>query len=235
MNMPKVLVIDDEKRIVDGVKKYYEQAGFVVVAAYDGNEGFALAMQEEPDLIVLDLMLPGLDGLDVCRKIRQRNEVPIIMLTARVEETDKLIGLELGADDYVTKPFSPRELVARSRAVLRRMNKTNDYLDHTHAAEVVNIGDVVFDIGAHQCQVDGNVVQLTPIEYDLLFYMVRHKKQVCTRMQLLQAAHLGSFEGVERTIDVHVYNLRKKLEKDPTSPKYILTVFGVGYRLTDGE
>jgi two-component system, OmpR family, alkaline phosphatase synthesis response regulator PhoP len=235
MNMPKVLVIDDEKRIVDGVKKYYEQAGFIVVAAYDGNEGFALAMQEEPDLIVLDLMLPGMDGLDVCRKIRQRNEVPIIMLTARVEETDKLIGLELGADDYVTKPFSPRELVARSRAVLRRMNKTNDYLDHSHAAEVVNIGDVVFDIGAHQCQVDGNVVQLTPIEYDLLFYMVRHKKQVCTRMQLLQAAHLGSFEGVERTIDVHVYNLRKKLEKDPTNPKYILTVFGVGYRLTDGE
>jgi two-component system alkaline phosphatase synthesis response regulator PhoP len=235
MNMPKVLIIDDEKRIVDGVKKYYEQAGFTVLAAYDGNQGYSLAIQEEPDLIVLDLMLPGMDGLDVCRKIRQRDDVPIIMLTARVEETDKLIGLELGADDYVTKPFSPRELVARSRAVLRRMHKGNDYIDTAHVAEIVRIGDVTFDVGAHQCQVDGEVVQLTPIEYDLLTYMVRHKKQVCTRMQLLQSAHLGSFEGVERTIDVHMYNLRKKLEKDPTNPKYILTVFGVGYRLTDGE
>ncbi|MBI9049414.1 MAG: response regulator transcription factor [Anaerolineaceae bacterium] len=234
MHMPKVLVIDDEKRIVDGVKKYYEQAGFNVLAAYDGDQGFNLAIQEEPDLVVLDLMLPGMDGLDVCRKIRQRSDVPIIMLTARVEETDKLIGLELGADDYVTKPFSPRELVARSRAVLRRMHKNGEFLNQGAVSEIVHIGEIVFDVGAHQCQVNGEVIQLTPIEYDLLTYMVRHKKQVCTRMQLLQAAHLGSYEGVERTIDVHMYNLRKKLEEDPTNPKYILTVFGVGYRLTDG-
>jgi DNA-binding response OmpR family regulator len=234
MDMPKVLIIDDEKRIVDGVKKYYEQAGFTVVAAYDGIQGLNAALKEEPDLIILDLMLPGMDGLDLCRKIRQRNDVPIIMLTARVEETDKLIGLELGADDYVTKPFSPRELVARSRAVLRRIHKDGDFLDSPSISEVVRIGEVLFDIGAHHCQINGQIVQLTPIEYDLLAYMVRHKKQVCTRMQLLQAAHLGSFEGVERTIDVHMYNLRKKMEDDPTNPKYILTVFGVGYRLTDG-
>lgn len=234
MDMPKVLIIDDEKRIVDGVRKYYEQAGFVVIAAYDGIQGYSSALKEEPDLIVLDLMLPGMDGLDLCRKIRQRNDVPIIMLTARVEETDKLIGLELGADDYVTKPFSPRELVARSRAVLRRLQKGGDMQDVNSISEIISIGDVLFDLGAHHCQIKGEIVQLTPIEYDLLAYMVRHKKQVCTRMQLLQAAHLGSFEGVERTIDVHMYNLRKKLEDDPTNPKYILTVFGVGYRLTDG-
>jgi DNA-binding response OmpR family regulator len=234
MDMPKVLIIDDEKRIVDGVRKYYEQAGFVVLAAYDGDQGYKLAVQEQPDLIILDLMLPGMDGLDVCRKIRQHNDIPIIMLTARVDETDKLIGLELGADDYVTKPFSPRELVARSRAVLRRMQKNFDLIDKVPIPEIVHIGNFIFDVGAHQCQIDDEIVQLTPIEYDLLTFLVRHKKQVCTRMQLLQAAHLGSYEGVERTIDVHMYNLRKKLETDPTNPKYILTVFGVGYRLTDG-
>ncbi len=234
MDMPTVLIIDDERRIVDGVRKFYEQAGFTVLAAYDGTEGFNTALREQPDLIILDLMLPGMDGLDVCRKIRQRHDIPIIMLTARVEETDKLIGLELGADDYVTKPFSPRELVARSRAVLRRLQKTELSLDGSFPAEVVKIGDIEFDIGAHQCLIRGETILLTPIEYDLLTYMVRHKKQVCTRMQLLQAAHLGSFEGVERTIDVHMYNLRKKLEIDPTNPKYLLTVFGVGYRLTDG-
>jgi two-component system alkaline phosphatase synthesis response regulator PhoP len=234
MDMPSVLIIDDERRIVDGVRKFYEQAGFNVLAAYDGFEGYNTALREQPDLIILDLMLPGMDGLDVCRKIRQQHDIPIIMLTARVEETDKLIGLELGADDYVTKPFSPRELVARSRAVLRRLQKNEFSLNGGLSSEIVRIGDIEFDIGAHQCLIRGETVLLTPIEYDLLTYMAHRKKQVCTRLQLLQAAHLGSFEGMERTIDVHVYNLRKKLELDPTQPKYILTVFGVGYRLTDG-
>ncbi|MBN2005545.1 MAG: response regulator transcription factor [Anaerolineae bacterium] len=225
----KILIVDDEARIVQGARRYFEQAGFTVVAAYDGPAGLELARKEQPDLIVLDLMLPGMDGLDVCRTLRRESDVPIIMLTARVEESDKLIGLELGADDYVTKPFSPRELVARARAVLRR----------TQAAPVIaasaayRFGEVVFDASARHCLVNGAPVALTPTEYDLLLTFVQHPGRIYTREQLLEAANLGVFEGVERTIDVHIYNLRKKIEPDPGKPRYLLTVFGVGYRFTD--
>ncbi len=227
----KVLIVDDELRIVQGVRKYFEQAGFEVEAAYDGPAGLSTARAERFDLIVLDLMLPGMDGLDVCRALRRESDVPIIMLTARVEETDKLIGLELGADDYVTKPFSPRELVARARAVLRRVKGTGE--SPATSRETYRFGPVLFDASARHCVVDGQVVSLTPIEFDLLHALVRHQGQALSRMQLLDAAHLGAYDGVERTVDVHIYNLRRKLEPDPSNPHYILTVFGIGYRLAD--
>ena len=225
----KILIVDDEPRIVDGVRKYFEQAGFDVLAAYDGPAGLSMARGAKPDLVVLDLMLPGMDGLDVCRELRRESDVPIIMLTARVEETDKLIGLELGADDYVTKPFSPRELVARARAVLRRMQAT----PQPAPTEVYRFGQVVFDVAAQRCVIGEKVVPLTPTEFSLLHVLVRHPGQVLSRMQLLEAAHLGVYDGVERTIDVHVHNLRHKLEPDPKLPRYIHTVFGAGYRFSD--
>lgn len=220
----RVVIVDDEPRIVSGVKKYFEQAGFEVLAAYDGPSGLALALDARPDLVVLDLMLPGMDGIDVCRAIRRASNVPIIMLTARVGEADKLVGLELGADDYVTKPFSPRELVARARAVLRRVQASP-----AAPSQTMRFGEVVFDVTARQCVVDGQVVPLTPTEYSLLLVLVQHPGQVFTRLQLLEAAHLGAYDGVERTIDVHIHNLRRKLEPDPARPRYILTAFGTGY------
>jgi two-component system alkaline phosphatase synthesis response regulator PhoP len=230
-NMQKILIIDDEQRIVRGVQKYFEQAGFQVQAAYDGQSGLSMARTYKPDLIVLDLMLPGMDGLDVCRALRRDSDVPVIMLTARVEETDKLIGLELGADDYVTKPFSPRELVARARAVLRRSQALS-----AAAAEVYQFGQVTFEVGTHQCMVNGRVEKLTPTEFSFLLHLVRHRRQVCSRLQLLEAADLGFYEGVERTVDVHIHNLRHKIEPDPANPTHIQTVFGVGYRfLEEGE
>jgi DNA-binding response OmpR family regulator len=228
----KILIVDDELRIVEGVRKYFEQAGFAVLAAYDGPTGLSLALAEAPDLVVLDLMLPGLDGLDVCRELRRASNVPIIMLTARVEETDKLVGLELGADDYVTKPFSPRELVARARAVLRRVQA----MDASGATETYRFGDVTFDVGAQRCVVGERgerAVPLTPTEFSLLHALVRHPGQVLSRVQLLEAAHLGVYDGVERTVDVHIHNLRRKLEPDPAHPRYIHTVFGAGYRFSD--
>ncbi len=226
----KVLIVDDEKRIVEGVRKYFEQAGFFVLAAYDGFEALKMAFRENPDLIILDLMLPGMDGLDVCREIRKDSNVPIIMLTARVEEADKLVGLELGADDYVTKPFSPRELVARSRAVLRRSQ-----VEPGQPRSVYEFGNVVLDVSARECRLGGSVISLTPTEFNLLHFLVRHPNQVCRRSQLLEATDLGNFEGVERTIDVHLHNLRKKIEPDPLSPKYIVTVFAIGYRFVKPE
>lgn len=225
----KVLIVDDEPRIVRGVQKYFEQAGFQVVAAYDGPSGLSYARTEKPDLIVLDLMLPGMDGLDVCRAVRKDSDVPIIMLTARADEADTLIGLELGADDYVTKPFSPRELVARARAVLRRVQK-----QPTTPAETYTFGNVIFNVSAHECTVNGRAEELTPTEFDLLLALIQRKRQVCSRSQLLDAAHLGVYDGVERTIDVHIHNLRKKLEADPIHPRHILTVFGIGYKFMDG-
>ena len=221
----KILIIDDEVRIVKGIRKYLEQAGFSVLEAYDGLSGLSMARRENPDLLILDLMLPEMDGLDVCRKVRQESSVPIIMLTARVEETDKLVGLELGADDYITKPFSPRELVARVRAVLRRAN-----IDPLLQREVYKFGNVLFDTQAHTLTVGDDEESLTPIEFALLNHLIRHHNKACSRSQLMEASGLGSFEGAERTIDVHIHNLRKKIEPDPARPQVILTVFGVGYR-----
>lgn len=224
----KVLIVDDEKRISEGVKKYFEQAGFEVQSAYDGHSALKMALKDTPDLIVLDWMLPGMSGIDVCREIRRESNVPIIMLTARVEESDKLIGLELGADDYMTKPFSPRELVARARAVLRRSN-----MEPMQSRAFYSFGNVTLDISSRECKVKGEAVSLTPTEFDILAYLVRHPNQVFSRSKLLEATDLGVFEGVERTIDVHMHNLRKKIEVNPTNPEFIVTVFGIGYRFVN--
>lgn len=225
----KVLIIDDEARITRGVQKYFEQAGFETVPAFDGPTGLARARSEKPDLIVLDLMLPGMDGLEVCRTLRRESNVPIIMLTARVEETDQLMGLEIGADDYITKPFSPRMLVARARAVLRR----NQLAQPQEATEVYRFGDVVFNVGARECLLKGQPVALTPTEFEILLTLIRARGRVLNRTQLLEATSLGYYDGFERTVDVHIHNLRRKLEADPSNPRYVRTVFGAGYRFTE--
>ena len=225
-NVARILVVDDEPKIVQLVRDYLERAGFAVSTARDGNEALMRAHQERPDLIVLDLGLPGLDGLEVTRRLRRDSGVPIIMLTARDDETDKVVGLELGADDYVTKPFSPRELTARVRAVLRRHAGEAD-------AEVIRAGDLVLDVPRLRAEVSGRPVPLTSTEFQLLTALARQPGRVFTRSQLLDAIHGVAFESYERAIDAHVKNIRRKIEPDPRTPRYLLTVYGVGYRLTD--
>lgn len=225
-NVARILVVDDEPKIVQLVRDYLERAGFAVSTARDGNEALMRAHSERPDLIVLDLGLPGLDGLEVTRRLRRESGVPIIMLTARHEETDKVVGLELGADDYVTKPFSPRELEARVRAVLRRQAAAAE-------AEVIRAGELTLDLPRLRTEVSGRPVQLTATEFQLLAALARQPGRVFTRSQLLDAIHGVAFESYERAIDAHVKNIRRKLEPDPRTPRYLLTVYGVGYRLTD--
>ncbi len=227
-----ILVVDDERKIVDLVRLYLEREGFRVLAAYDGKSGLEMARQENPALIVLDWMLPGLSGADVCRTLRQESAVPIVMLTARAEETDKLIGLELGADDYMTKPFSPRELVARVRAVLRRSEGAAGRGTGQEPVSVT-VGDVTADMARHQVLVAGRAVELTPTEFALLATLIQSPGRVYTRLQLLDKALGDSYEGYERTIDAHIKNLRQKLEPDPAKPRYVLTVYGVGYKFAD--
>ncbi|HYI67332.1 MAG TPA: response regulator transcription factor [Candidatus Limnocylindrales bacterium] len=224
--MATILVVDDEPKITQLVRDYLERAGFSVLTAGDGSEALMRARTESPDLVVLDLGLPQLDGLDVTRRLRREADVPIIMLTARDDETDKLIGLELGADDYVTKPFSPRELVARVRAVLRRR-------DRAGADDVLRVGELELDVPRMRLEVAGRVVELTATEFTLLAAMARQPGRVFTRAQLLDAIHGVAFESYERAIDAHVKNLRRKIEPVPHDPRYLLTVYGVGYRLAD--
>lgn len=228
----RILIVEDEKKIAHWVRTYFEQAGFQVMVAYDGPTGLALARSERPDLMVLDLMLPGMDGLDVCRAVRKEWDLPIIMLTARAEEVDRLIGLELGADDYVVKPFSPRELVARARAVLRRTQP--GLPGPTGRTGVLVHEQLKLDLGRHLCTVDDQPVVLTPSEHAILEALMTYRGSPLTRAQLLDLALGDSFGGYERTIDVHIRNLRRKLEPDPSNPRYILTVFGVGYKFAEG-
>ena len=222
-----ILVIDDEPKIVKQARDYLEKGGFRVFAAGDGTTGLAIARHEWPDLVVLDLNLPGIDGLDVCRALRHESAVPIIMLTARVEETDRLIGLELGADDYITKPFSPRELVARVRAVLRRVQ------GGVRQPGRIRAGDLEIDLHGHRVTRAGEPVRLTRTEFNLLAVLAQHPGQTFTRAQLLDRLHGVAYEGFDRSVDAHVKNLRRKLEPDPAEPSYVLTVYGVGYRFTD--
>jgi DNA-binding response OmpR family regulator len=221
-----ILVVDDKKSLLDMVKAYLTQQGFRVVTAQNGQEALFVARHEKPDLILLDIMMPEMDGYDFIRVYSRERDTPIILLTARLEESDKVLGLELGADDYVTKPFSPRELVARIRAVLRRLEKG------ATISEVLRAGDVILDKGARLVQVRGQAVNLTPTEFDLLATLMSAPGQVFSRQTLLQAVQGTSFEGLERSIDVHVSNLRSKIEPDPAEPRYIETVFGVGYRFS---
>ncbi len=225
----RILIVDDERKLVQGLVGYFRQAGFETLAAYDGRTALAIARRDQPDLIVLDLMLPELDGLEVCRQIRQFSGVPIIMLTARVEEADMLIGLEIGADDYITKPFSPREVVARARAVLRRARGA------LGPANVLRGGDVTLDVERRTVQVAGRAVDLTPTEFELLAALMRNHGRPLSRAQLLDATQGDAYAGYERTIDAHIKNLRRKIEADPANPRYILTVFGVGYKFADGS
>ena len=225
--MKTILVVDDEPKIATLARDYLEHAGFAVLTANDGPSALATVRQRRPDLVVLDLGLPGLDGLDLTRELRRDSTIPIVMLTARDDELDKLLGLELGADDYMTKPFSPRELVARVRAVLRRAERPLE------AAETIRAADVVLDLPRMRAEVGGTAVELTPTEFQLLATLAARPGRIFTRSQLLDALHGVAFETYERAIDSHIKNLRRKLEPDPRRPRYVLTVYGVGYRFAD--
>jgi DNA-binding response OmpR family regulator len=224
----KVLVVEDEAKIARLVRDYLEHAGFETVVVGDGEAALASARRSAPDLVVLDLGLPGRDGLDVARDLRRTSGVPIVMLTARGDEVDRVVGLELGADDYVVKPFSPKELVARVRAVLRRTQAAR-----AGGPEVLRVADVEVDLPRMRVTVAGRPVELTPTEFQLLATLVREPGRVFTRGQLLDAVHGVAFESYERAVDAHVKNLRRKLEPTPGRPRYLLTVHGVGYRFAD--
>jgi DNA-binding response OmpR family regulator len=223
-----ILVVEDEMKIVRVVRDYLHQAGFDVLVAADGDAAIASVRGARPDLVVLDLGLPRRDGLDVARELRRTSTVPIVMLTARGDEADRIVGLELGADDYVVKPFSPKELVARIRAVLRRAGASRD-----ETPEIMRASDVEVDVPRMRVSVAGRSVEVTPTEFQLLATLVREPGRVFTRAQLLDAVHGVAFESYERAIDAHVKNIRKKIEPTPGAPRYLLTVHGVGYRFAD--
>jgi len=223
----RVLVVDDEPKILALARDYLEHAGFQVAGASDGQEALAAIRSGHPDLVVLDLGLPGLDGLDVARALRKTSNVPIVMLTGRADEVDRVAGLELGADDYVTKPFSPRELVARVRAVLRRTEMRSE------PSDVVRAGDVTLDVPRLKVRAGDRDVDLTPTEFQLVLTLAREPGRVFTRSQLLDAVHGIAFESYERAIDAHVKNIRRKLEDDPRRPRRLVTVHGVGYRFAE--
>jgi DNA-binding response OmpR family regulator len=227
--MRTILVVEDEMKIARLVRDYLEHAGFEVIVAGDGDSALSGARGHRPDLVILDLGLPGRDGLDVTRELRRTSTVPIVMLTARGDETDRVAGLELGADDYVVKPFSPKELVARVRAVLRRTDAAR-----SGGAEVLRAGAVEVDVPRMRVSVEGRDVELTPTEFHLLATLVREPGRVFTRGQLLDAIHGVAIESYERAIDAHVKNIRRKIEPTPGHPSYLLTVRGVGYRFADG-
>jgi DNA-binding response OmpR family regulator len=228
--MPKtILVVDDEPKITQIVRDYLERAGYGVHVALDGKTALSHAKTDKPDLIVLDLGLPQMDGLDFTREVRKSSNVPIIMLTARSEESDKLIGLELGADDYMTKPFSPKELVARVRAVFRRVENVA-----STATEIIRAGDLTLDVPRLRVTATGREIEeLTPTEFELLAALAAQPGRVFTRGQLLEAIHGVAFESYERAIDAHIKNIRRKIELQPGEPKYVITVYGVGYKFAD--
>ena len=225
--MKKILVVDDEKKIVEIIQAYLERDGYQVITAFEGKTALALALNQRPDLIILDLMLPEISGWDVCRMIRKESDIPIIMLTARDEVTDKIVGLEMGADDYVTKPFDTKELVSRVRAVLRRAESK------AGQKNIIQIADLYIDIEKRQVRRNEISVELTPNEFDILRIMAENPGRVFSRMQLLDKVQGDAYEGYERTIDSHIKNLRKKIEIDPDHPRYVITVHGVGYKLEE--
>lgn len=228
MAKDKILVVDDDHKIVDLIRLYLERDGHLVIAAYDGLEALALARQRQPDLVLLDLMLPEMDGLDVCRFLQAESQVPVIMLTARTMDEDKLVGLEVGADDYVTKPFNPREVAVRVRTVLRRAGK-----DAHEGPMVVRRADLVIDRRCHEVRVRGDVIDLTPTEFKLLEVLAEEPGRAFTRSELLDRVFGYDFDGFERTVDAHVKNLRKKIEPNRRQPAYVQTVYGVGYRFSE--
>ncbi len=225
----KILVVDDEKKITEIVSAYLERDNFSVITAYDGKAALEAVKKYTPDLIILDLMLPEISGWEVCQTLRKDSNIPIIMLTARDETTDKIVGLELGADDYVTKPFDAKELVSRVKAVLRRYEGTS-----TGTVKKIHTGDLTIDIEKRLITRGEQNIELTPIEFDLLQLLAAHPGRVFSRLQMLDSIQGDAYEGYERTIDSHIKNLRKKIEPEPENPKYIITVYGVGYKMEDG-
>lgn len=228
-NKKKILLVDDEPQIVRVLKGYLENAGYRIMSALDGITALDLFSREKPDFVILDLNLPGIDGLDICRTIRDTSNVPILMLTARSEEADRIIGLELGADDYIVKPFSPREIVVRVKTILRRAGGDNSQ------ANIIHTGSLTINIETHTVEMADRLVDLTPTEFEILVTMARQPKRVFSRMQLLESALGEAFEGYDRTVDTHIKNIRMKLEPDPKKPEYIHTVFGLGYKFEAGE
>ena len=227
--MKKILVVDDEQEIVSSVSDYLREAGYRPIAAFDGESALSAFEAEGPELVILDLGLPNMSGIDVAREIRRHSQVPIVMLTARSQEIDRILGFELGADDYVTKPFSPRELVLRVQALLRRVSGPI-------VEAPVRIGDLVIDLSGREVKRDGELVDLTPTEFDLLAFLVRQPNRVFTRLQLLKEVQGYTTPALVRNIDNHIMNLRRKIEPDPSAPRIIKTVYGVGYKLVfDGE
>lgn len=224
--MTSVLIIEDEIELVKVLRSYIEKTGISVISANRGDTGLSLWMQKNPDLVILDLNLPGMDGVDIAREIRRKSNTPIIMLTARAEETDQLIGLELGADDYITKPFSPRIVVARVRALLRRASS------ESFSEKLIHAADLRIDIDAHNVTRLDDEIELTPTEFNLLVKLASQPGRAFTRSQLLESVMDTDFEGYERNIDAHIKNLRSKIEPNPKKPVYIETVFGVGYRFS---
>jgi DNA-binding response OmpR family regulator len=231
MSYKRILVVDDDVKIVELVKLYLTREGYSVITAYDGNEALQLARQSHPDLIVLDIMLPGIDGLEVCKKLRAESSVPIILLTAKTTEQDRIVGLDLGADDYVTKPFSPKELAARVRAVFRRTPDDSIMLGPPE----IKFGDLMVNFPKHEAYLSGRTLNLTPVEFKLLGVFIREPARVFNRAQLIEKVLGYDFEGFDRTIDVHILNLRRKLEIDGSHQNYIKTVYGAGYKLTGGS
>ena len=224
-----VLIVEDDPHVVELAQLYLGRDGHLVLAAADGHEGLRLARETLPDLVVLDLMLPGIDGLELCRILRKERDVPIVMLTARVEEEDRLAGLDLGADDYITKPFSPRELAARVRAVLRRT--ALDFLDRGPAE--LNYGDIKVTLRDRAVWVDGKQARLTPTEFRVLMLLMRKPGRVFPREQIINLVFGHDFDGFDRTVDAHISNLRRKLEVHPEKPRYVHTIYGLGYRFGD--
>ena len=223
----KILIVDDEKNIVDIIKHNLKKEGFTIIEAYDGEQGLNMGLNESPDLILLDIMLPKMDGFAVCRKLRQSISTPIIMLTAREEEVDKVLGLELGADDYITKPFSQRELLARIKANLRRSDVDELSLNKTGGA--IKCGDLIIDIDRYEVIRGDTVIELTLREFELVKFLAQHQGQIFTRENLLEKVWGYEYYGDVRTVDVTVRRIREKMEREPSNPEYILTKRGVGY------
>jgi len=225
----RILVVDDEPAIVKQTRAYLEKDGYQVLSAQDGLGALAAARRDKPDLIILDLMLPGMDGREVCRVLRKESDIPIIMLTARSEESDQIVGLELGADDYVTKPFSPKALVARVRALLRRSQ------GQLKSSPVLRSSGLEIDLSGHQVRLDGHPLHLTPKEYRLLVILAQHPGQLLTREQLLDQLNGSALDNFDRSVDSHIKNLRRKLESDATQPRFIETIYGEGYRFLEAR
>lgn len=229
MSPKSVLIVDDDVKLVELLAVYFQKDGFIVHSAYDGLDALQSVREKHPDILVLDVMLPGMNGWDICRLLRKDSAIPILMLTARDEESDRLVGLEIGADDYVTKPFSPKEVVARVKAILRRTGGT------TGKAMQLRLGEVVVDLEQYQVTKGGEPVDLTPTEFKIVELLAGNPGRVFSRLQIVEQTQGYSFEGYERTIDSHIKNLRRKLEDNPREPVYILTVYGVGYRTAGSQ